>query len=356
MSSKSVIAAVNSLSQAGFQASLLAGNVKAATQHKGVKSRDLWQVPVESLRVLEGFNVRVKNKAYHDHIERLAVSMANEGYYQDKPLAGYVAKVDGEDVIYVTDGHCRLEAVQLANSRGAEIAVIPVVASASGTNFEDLTVALMQSNTGRPLTAFEQAVIAKRLIKFNWTPKEVSDRMGVSTTTVNNYLALMEAPLEIRSWVADGVLGMHKALEALRDMGEGAVPYLREALEAHAKKNDGGGAGEGGGSSNDTGNANAGGSSGGRGATRNAVIKTFSSSVKKAAPRMFDVISSLRNDQAFGSLSEETRGQINSLVEELEQLRAAKNDGEGERGNATNTGAGNDTQGKTVRKEEAAMA
>lgn len=54
-------------------------------------------------------------------------------------MAGFVAKEDGNDVIFVTDGHCRYDAVELAIAEGAELSRIPVVVAHQGTSMEDLT-------------------------------------------------------------------------------------------------------------------------------------------------------------------------------------------------------------------------
>ena len=132
------------------------------------KSRDLWQVPIEAIRVIPGFNVRVKNTSYDQHIEDLAESILREGFKPDKPLAGYVSQEDGVNVISVVDGHCRLEAVRIAISRGAEISRLPVVVSPPGTTMEDLTVSLVSSNSGKELTPYEISMVVRRLVRFGW--------------------------------------------------------------------------------------------------------------------------------------------------------------------------------------------
>ena len=84
---------------------LIAGGAKKHMGQIGAKSRDLWQVPVDQLKVLKGFNVREKDEAYHAHINALAKSIETEGFFQDKPLAGYVAREGDGDVIYLADDH-----------------------------------------------------------------------------------------------------------------------------------------------------------------------------------------------------------------------------------------------------------
>ena len=90
-----------------FEVQLVQGSTKKAMHSANASSRDLWQVEIESIRVIDNFNVRIKDDKYDAHIRALADSMKSEGFYQDKPLAGYVAK-DGEAekeivTFYVTD-------------------------------------------------------------------------------------------------------------------------------------------------------------------------------------------------------------------------------------------------------------
>jgi len=109
-----------------FTTELHPGSIKSAMRTVGAGSRDLWQVKPENLRVIEGFNVRVRTPTYIERVRSLADSMKSEGYYQDQPMAGYVAKENEEMVIYITGGHRRREAVLLAIAEGAEIVTVPV--------------------------------------------------------------------------------------------------------------------------------------------------------------------------------------------------------------------------------------
>ena len=52
-----------------MQLELISGNVKQAMA--GASSRDLWQVPLDKLNVIDGFNVRV-DRAEHKAVLKLA--------------------------------------------------------------------------------------------------------------------------------------------------------------------------------------------------------------------------------------------------------------------------------------------
>lgn len=130
-----------------------AGSVKQAMS--GSTSSDLWKVPREKLHIEPGFNVRVHDADYNAHVRSIADSIKENGYYPDKPIAGFVAKRDGKDVIVVTDGHSRIAGFDLAVSEGYEGTELPVVTKPRGTSMEDLTIALVTSNTGKPLSPYE---------------------------------------------------------------------------------------------------------------------------------------------------------------------------------------------------------
>ena len=85
-----------------FNDTMTAGNVKAAMKEVGAVSAELWQVTPDKLRVLEGFNARVKNDTYTGRVRWIADSIKVNGYYKDKPLSGFVAREGDDNVIYVT--------------------------------------------------------------------------------------------------------------------------------------------------------------------------------------------------------------------------------------------------------------
>lgn len=205
------------------------GGVKRAT--KEFKSADLWKVPPSSLHRHPGFNVRTKGKAYEDRVRELADSMKANGYYADKPMAGYVANVDGEDVIIVTDGHTRLDAVELAISEGAQIEVVPVVTKPAGTSMEDLTIALVTSNNGNPLKPYEVAQVCKRLVDYGMDEATIAHRLGFTPTYVQNLLTLMGAPSAVRKMVEQDKVSATLAVETLRKHGREAQEILRQAAQ-----------------------------------------------------------------------------------------------------------------------------
>lgn len=283
-----------------FETTLVAGSVKAAMKDIGASSRDLWQVQVKDLRVIPNFNVRIRDAGYKEHIRSLADSMKSEGYYQDKPMAGYVAKEGDELVIYITDGHCRFEAAQLAISEGAEIERIPVVAAPQGTSLEDLTVGLVRSNSGKPLEPYELAVVCKRLTRFGWEQPEIATRLGLSGKYVEGLLLLIGSDKDVREMVMKGEVAASTAIEALRKYGSKAYEKLQHGLKAAQ-------------------------AAGGDRVTRKHLPEVvFKKQVTKAAPALFNTMREVKADPGYQHISEELRSKLDTLLAELDALERAK--------------------------------
>jgi len=276
-----------------FNATLVAGNVKAAMRDANASSRDLWSVEVSALRILPDFNVRLHDTAWETHIRALANSMKVEGFYQDKPLAGFVAKEGESQVIYVTDGHCRYNAVMLANREGAEIIRVPVVVSAQGTSLEDLTVSLFKSNTGKPLTPYETGIVCKRLSRYGWSIEQISDRLDLTEFYVDGLLRLVGAPAEIRELVTSGQVSASMAIQALRGKGNKALEFLQAAVNK----------------ANQSGKQ--------RATSKHLPGREFEKKARKAAPVMFSTLQSIKSDPAYQSLSAELRTSIDTLIEQI---------------------------------------
>lgn len=208
------------------------GNVKAAMA--GASSRDLWQVPIEQIHVIDGFNVRAQNHDYAARIAYLTDLICANGFNQSKPLAGYVALVEGKQTIYLTDGHRRLAAAQEAIKRGAEIATLPVVVSPKGTSVEDLTIGLVTMNDGEPLSQYEIGLVCKRLIGFGMDEKEIAKRLGMATSRVSDLLTLTAAPAAVRKLVANGNVSASQAIATVKKHGPEATAKLEAGVAVAA--------------------------------------------------------------------------------------------------------------------------
>jgi ParB family chromosome partitioning protein len=214
-----------------FSVELAAGNASAAMKAASAEKSDVWNVPLENIRRLPDFNVRVNTPEYEQHKEEIAASILANGYYANKPLAGYVAKEGGENAIYLTDGYTRLAAVEIANERGAEITKIPVIIKPKSESLIELTIALVQDNEGRPLGPFEKAIVVQRLIGYGVEKADIARRLSMTERYVNDLEVLAAAPPKVRNLVLSGKVSATEAVKTLRKNPGKAGETLTKAVE-----------------------------------------------------------------------------------------------------------------------------
>jgi ParB family transcriptional regulator, chromosome partitioning protein len=266
------------------------GNLKSAT--KGISSGDLWNVPYEALFVPPGFNIREDRPARRAHIDNLKALILANGYERDKPLAGYVINVDGVDRVAITDGENRYIAVGELRAEGHEIAALPVVTKPRGTSMEDLTFALGTSASGLAVTPYELGTLIKRQIAYGVETAEISKRLNITDTYIDDLLFLHSMPKAIRDMVRTDKVAAGFAISTVRKHGDKAYGILKDAL---AK-------------------AEAGGR---QKASPKDLPPDFNKEVKKAGPKLYERLMWVKEDPGYGKLAKETREYIEQLLDEL---------------------------------------
>jgi len=301
MSNQEVILKQSAIPPAEFNFDLLLGGIKSAME--GVKSRDLWMVStedIEKLHVLEGLNVRIKDKALQEHIRDLANKMKAEGFKASKPLEVIVLEEGGESRLVVTDGHCRLAAVKIAIEEGAEIKQIPCIALPSkGTSLQDLVAGLVTNNTGKPLTTYETALVCKRLFGYGWKEAQIAERLAFGEAYVNMLLELVSAPLSIITMVQNGEVAATFAVEMMRKHRGKAVEILRQGLTS----------------------AKAAGKS--RVTSSYLPGAALQKLVKRQASSLYEAAKSITQDPGYKRLSKDTRTKLDQLLADIAEREIA---------------------------------
>lgn len=230
---------------ASFNTTLEPAAVKKTMAAAGAKSADLWQVPVGKLRPLPNFNMRLDSERSKAHIDRLFKSIMANGFYKDKPLTGFVA-VDPdnaeENIIYYTDGHHRMEAVELAIKNGKNIDVLPIMIKDKETTINALTISSFHSNNlQEPYTPLETSLLCLRL-RQSVPPMEtfqIAEALNLTKAYVETLLILARSPKEIRDMVQAGKVSASQAIDLLKKRKDEAQAILEKAVavkEAAEKK------------------------------------------------------------------------------------------------------------------------
>lgn len=209
------------------------GPVKSSMTAAGATTSSIWQVPVNKIKVIEDFNVRVPTKALEDSITHLQGLISAEGFKQSKPLEVVVL---GNGTIAVTDGHKRLEAVLRHNKvKGAvKIEKLPCVTVPAGSTTPDIMKTLVVSNSGAPLSALETGIVIARLVKFGQTTAEIAKSLDITKKYAEDLLRLVEAPSAVKSMVIAGTVAPTTAIKAIIEHGTEAARILKGGVETAA--------------------------------------------------------------------------------------------------------------------------
>lgn len=289
-----------------FNYDLFFGSIKKAMGD--FSSADLWKIPVEHidiLKVMPDLNVRLEGEALDKHIRYLADSMHARGFIMSEPLEVFVAEVEdkAQPVIFISDGHCRLRALKLALSEGADIKQISCVTLPSkGHDIKDIVAGILLHNSGKDLTPYEKAIVCKRLLNFGMSDKEIAKKVGFTPEYVNLLLEAVSAPLSIVTLIQNGEIALTKAVELIRKHGPKAVGIIKEGLAASKAAGKKGLVG-----------------SYLPGAALNKVVK-------RQAESLYEATKKVSSDPAFAQLSAENQELIKGLLSAIAEKEKKAND------------------------------
>jgi predicted transcriptional regulator len=183
--------------------------------------------PKNILELAENNTRDMESPSTKQHIREMADAIIKNGNEQFPPITIY----QEGDKIYVMAGWCRRRAHILAMEEGAPIKGI-LCLSTTRKKPEDITLSILSSNDGLPLTASEKAKAVIRLQSYLWTPADIAEKLGWSVTTINNLIDFYNAPNELRDLVNNGQVSATLAMSLLKEKGaEGALEVLRGAIE-----------------------------------------------------------------------------------------------------------------------------
>lgn len=287
----------SSLPKASFELELEPGAVKKLkTENR--RSDAMIFVRPSDLYVIPGFNVRIRDESYLQHLRAIAENMRSEGFNIDKPISVVAMKnQDGDDVFGICNGHTRHEAALLAIAEGASFDVVPVVINAKTISAADMTVDLVRSNSGRPLSTYETAIVVKRLANMDFSEAEISRKLVLAPSYINGLMLLAAAPNPLAKMVMNGQVAAALAIEMIRKHGATKATELLRRAADDAKAN---------GQSKVT--------------AASLPERRYSRAVQKAAPQLLERTRMIQQDPGFQHLSAENQAAIETLLAEIAQL------------------------------------
>lgn len=182
-----------------------------AIKDVAVGRSDLYRLDPTIIKIKEGWNSREANDPQNaSHVAELAESIREIGV--KKPLVCYMEN----DVVYVTDGHCRLQAVMHLIEQGVEVKTVPVMVEDRHSNESDRIFSQIVHNAGKPLTSLEQAKVFKRLVDLGWAQKDIAAKAGITGGRVSQLLELNTLPVILQKYIIEGKASANMVLQTYK--------------------------------------------------------------------------------------------------------------------------------------------
>lgn len=199
-----------------------------------IKKAEVLKIPLNMIQVKPGFNPRDSSKPE----TRGKVLAIKESYKAGRYVPPIECSLEN-GIVYVVDGHGRLEAAMMANdellaSGGLGIESLVVVPFRG--NDADRLVLTVTANEGEKLIPIEAAEVVSRLINMGWDRPKIASTFTYSSGWVDKLLQMAAMPELIKQMVRHGKVSTDVAVAAFKKYGEEAIDYLNGLLEGETEK------------------------------------------------------------------------------------------------------------------------
>ncbi|KGG87397.1 hypothetical protein P245_20250 [Comamonas thiooxydans] len=276
-------------------------NREVSVTVRGERGKANPSIRLENFFIVPGLNARLQTQEWEDHIEWLTGQILKEGFREDCPLLVFpTLDESGQHKYGIISGESRFHAATRAAKRGAPIVSLPVVLTSEGSSMEEMSIQVATSNTGKPFTPLELALLAQRFAKWRKEPAEIARFMKVSTNYVHQLLRIASAPHQVRAMIQDGTVSFGTALAAINADSTTAVESLQKGV-AMAK-------------------------AAGKGRLTNKFLpeKQAEKAARTFSPEMHAFLKRLQsNELTMGLMEDEDRTALNDLVKKIEEMANA---------------------------------
>lgn len=179
-----------------------------------------FMVDPSGIKVREGWNKR----------EDFSVEEELMGVIKNLQVPPILVRKTKDNELELIDGERRLRATKRLIAEGVELPGIRVEVAPNKTNDIDLCFRAIALNGGKPLLPVEQANFFRQLRSWGVSKQEISNKCGVSISTVRNRLELSKATPPVKEAVKNNEISIKQAAEII-DESDGNVEKQVEQLE-----------------------------------------------------------------------------------------------------------------------------
>lgn len=206
----------------------MAHTLRSLSTDKIVKKVDGFRAHIDSIKIVDGFNIRTDDDELREHIAGIAGAIA--AGLPIPPLEVWVNPETGD--MELVDGHCRLQGYRLYAESNPDFDGWISVARFDGTPAQR-KARTVNSNSQLKLKPIElgRAYLTLR-DEHGMTRLEIASEVGRSPAHVDQMLLLASAQTEVTAAVESGQISATEAVKLVRDHGQDAPAELERRKEA----------------------------------------------------------------------------------------------------------------------------
>lgn len=206
-------------------------NIASDKNNASAKRGDAIRVSLASIKVIDGFNVRIDDDELREHVASIAGALAAN--LPIPPIEVWVNPESGD--IELVDGHCRFHAYQQYAEMTSDFDGYISAVKFDGTPGQR-RMRIASSNKQLKLKPVElgRLYIDARDID-GLSRQEIAAEAGMSLAHVDQMILLASAKPEVLAAVDSGSISATEAVKLTREHGDGAVEELERRQEAAAE-------------------------------------------------------------------------------------------------------------------------
>lgn len=206
----------------------MAHTLRSLSTDKIVKKVDGFRAHIDSIKIVDGFNVRTDDDELREHIAGIAGAIA--AGLPVPPIEVWVNPETGD--IECVDGHCRHAGYKLYGESNPDFDGWVSVAKFDGTPAQR-KARTVNSNSQLKLKPIElgRAYLSLR-DEHGMSRLEIASEVGRSPAHVDQLLLLATAQAEVTTAVEQGQISATEAVKLVRDHGQDAPAELERRTEA----------------------------------------------------------------------------------------------------------------------------